>query len=78
MSISTNNLIDILEIAMNTCSIQNKSCEGCKKIEACIDLWERACEQSFHHCLTPVELKAYIEEFNQFIDERKAGCKKTK
>ena len=70
----TDGLLDILEIAMNTCCKRHKACEGCRNITACINLWTRACEQSFAMSLTSEQLYNYVEEFNRFLSRRNKDC----
>ncbi len=57
-------LMNILEIAMNMCCKQHNLCRDCLHINSCIQLWDRASEQSFTKDFTVRELKALIDEFN--------------
>jgi hypothetical protein len=71
---TTDGLLDILEIAMGTCGKQAGTCEGCRNISNCKNLWSRACEQSFIQALTAHQLQDYIEEFNNFLKNRRNNC----
>ena len=56
-------LINILEIAMNSCCQQHNLCRNCLHINSCIELWDRASE-TVDKDITIRELKGFIEEFN--------------
>ncbi|MDD5701874.1 MAG: hypothetical protein PHU23_07465 [Dehalococcoidales bacterium] len=78
MAIKTDSLLEILEIAMNSCCCQHNPCEQCRKLASCISLWSRACEQSSNQSLTSEQLKKYVEEFNHFITDMSKDCRNTK
>lgn len=74
MTTGTDSLLDILEIAMGTCGKQDRTCEGCPNIARCINLWTRACEQSFNQSLTAQHLQDYVDEFNNFLKDCRKDC----
>jgi hypothetical protein len=68
-------LINILEIAMNSCCKQHNQCRNCLHLESCIQLWDKASEKSITRDFTARELRAYIDEFNSLweVDGREPG-----
>jgi hypothetical protein len=57
-------LINILQIAMDTCCKQHDLCRNCLHMDSCIKLWDRASEQSITKDFTSRELREFIDEFN--------------
>ena len=66
MMLKTGGLLDILEIAMNTCCKSHDLCRNCLHLDSCVRLWDKASEQSITKDFDSEHLRNYIDEFNQF------------
>ena len=65
MLVNNECLLDILEIAMNACCKRHNFCLSCARIESCVEIWDKASEQSISGDFTTRHLKQYIGEFNR-------------
>jgi hypothetical protein len=66
------NLIDALEITLDRCGNRHNMCSGCPHIAACIEIWDKASEQSVIKPLTHEQLTNYIDKFDAIWESESA------
>jgi hypothetical protein len=60
------NLIDALEVTLDRCGNRHNMCADCPHIAACVEIWDKASEQSVIKPLTHEQLTNYIDKFDHF------------
>jgi hypothetical protein len=66
------NLIDALEITLDRCGNRHNMCNDCPHIKACIEIWDRASEESVIKPLTHERLTNYIDKFDAIWESESA------
>lgn len=74
MIVKSVSILDILEIAIDSGCSQYKTCEGCKHVSACMDLWNGIYGGLFTTPMTKDQLKDYVNGLNEFLKERSRDC----
>ena len=65
MTSETEDLLEIFKSAVNDCSCQHDNCTNCVNEIDCIQLWDKAIEQTVARPLTYSRLREYLEQFQK-------------
>jgi hypothetical protein len=68
-------LMNALEVAMNSCTDWLQNCEGCSNLQACVNSWPVGASRSEDDCLTSKELERYAGKFVKFMNMRSEECR---
>jgi hypothetical protein len=74
MVTTRNDIMNVLEVAVNTSGEWRRQCEDCANLETCINSWTMPVSEENNDCLNAEELKQYLEKFSQFMYDRMKVC----